>query len=72
MHQNNIKDFIQKEIIPHLIQTENLNAIWNKLFERELIKKYSISYLDTTTLSIEEIATSILHQTGLRSANKID
>lgn len=37
-------DFIQKEIIPHLIQTENLNAIWNKLFRRELILKNNITF----------------------------
>lgn len=37
-------NFIQKEIIPHLIQTENLNAIWNKLFKKELIEKNNISF----------------------------
>src|SRR6478672_3771212 len=37
-------DFIQKEIIPHFIQTENLNAIWNKLFKRELIQKSNIVF----------------------------
>ncbi len=51
----------------------SINTCRNELRQAEaLFKKYSISYLDTTTLSIEEIATSILHQTGLRSANKID
>lgn len=37
-------DFIQKKIIPHCIQTENLNAIWNKLFQRQLIQKNSIRF----------------------------
>ena len=37
-------DFVKMEIIPHMIQTENLNAIWNKLFKRELIEKNAISF----------------------------
>lgn len=30
-------DFIKKQIIPHLIENDNLNAIWSKLYKRDLI-----------------------------------
>lgn len=30
-------EFIQKQIIPYLIGNDNLNAIWNKMYKRELI-----------------------------------
>ena len=43
-----------------------LNTCRNELRQAEaLFKQYRIPYLDTTSMSIEEIATSILHQTGL-------
>lgn len=37
-------DFIQKEIIPHFIQTENLNAIWNKFFKKDFLNKNAITF----------------------------
>lgn len=45
----------------------SINTCRNELRQAESIfKQHHIPYLDTTTMSIEEIATSILHQTGLR------
>lgn len=45
----------------------SLNTCRSELRQAEaLFKKYSIAYLDTTTMSIEEIAASILHQSGLQ------
>ena len=44
----------------------SINTCRNELRLAEaLFKQYNIPYLDTTSMSIEEIATSILHRTGL-------
>jgi regulator of PEP synthase PpsR (kinase-PPPase family) len=46
-----------------------INNCRNELRQAEaLFKKYDIPYLDTTSMSIEEIAASILHRMGLRLA----
>jgi glycosyltransferase involved in cell wall biosynthesis len=37
-------EFIQNQIIPYMIQKENLNAIWNKLFTSEIIKQNAITF----------------------------
>ncbi len=45
----------------------SINTCRSELRQAEaLFKKYGIAYLDITTMSIEEIAASILHQAGLR------
>lgn len=45
----------------------SINACRGEIRQAEaLFKKHGIAYLDTSALSIEEIAASILHQTGLR------
>lgn len=48
-----------------------LNNCRSELRQAEaLFKKYDIPFLDTTSMSIEEIAASILHRMGLRFAGK--
>lgn len=37
-------EYIKNKIIPHLIKFENLNAIWNKLFKKELIENGNITF----------------------------
>ena len=38
------KNFIQQEIIPHLIGSDTLNAIWNKIYKRTLITNSTICF----------------------------
>jgi len=48
-----------------------LNTCRSELRQAEaLFKKYGIPFLDTSSMSIEEIAATILHRTGLRFAGK--
>jgi glycosyltransferase involved in cell wall biosynthesis len=37
-------EFIQNKIIPHLMQFEDVNAIWNKFFSAELLQKNDIKF----------------------------
>lgn len=38
------KDFIQENIIPALIKSDTFNAIWNKLYKKQIIDKYNIQF----------------------------
>lgn len=37
-------EFIQNKIIPHLMQFEDINAIWNKFFVADLLRKNDIKF----------------------------
>lgn len=38
------KDFIQKELLPYFLKTDNLNSVVNKLYKKQLIKEYNVKF----------------------------
>lgn len=40
------KEYIQNQILPHFLKSDNLNSVCNKLFKNKLIKDYDLTFPD--------------------------
>jgi glycosyltransferase involved in cell wall biosynthesis len=42
--------YIQEEIIPYLLKTDNLNAIWNKIYKNIVLKERNVRFVEGMSL----------------------
>ena len=49
------KQYIEENILPLFIKEDSLNAIWNKLYKRELIEKFNINFPEGVALGEDGI-----------------
>ncbi|WP_281634371.1 glycosyltransferase family 2 protein [Flavobacterium luteolum] len=49
------KDFIQEQIIPNLLKTEDLFAVWNKIYKRTFIFENNIRFPDNRVIEEDNI-----------------
>ncbi|NOU97341.1 glycosyltransferase [Paenibacillus sp. LMG 31456] len=44
------RGFIEEEILPYFIKTDNLNTVWNKVYKNEIIRSNKVSFPDKVAL----------------------
>jgi glycosyltransferase involved in cell wall biosynthesis len=44
------KEYIKRELLPYFIKSDNLNAVWTKIFKTKVIKEYNVTFPEKVAL----------------------